>query len=446
MILQHWRDAAGIRRRHQKSSRRVAIAPEIDRKSSGSMGDPDLRFFAEACHRKIGLRFCVAGEAHQSKSSGANRRTHDTAHLFGTEDQMKTWLTRCMFALLIAIGAPTGTAWANDDSDGDRNAAKQFATLPEGVRFPEGITANPATREIYVGTFDFGPNSNKLLRFAPNGHLLAQRDFGATPLLGLAFAAGKVYIANFGASKIQRIAAAFSAGMPVEDVAMLPSIGAPLPRDEGNPDGTADTITFRSKGVPAPNGLVFDKQGNLYVSDSFQGAIFRITDAINCAKPCAAEPITHDPLLATAGFPPFGANGLALSSDQSTLFIANTGDDRVLKMTLPSGPISVFAESINGADGLAFDSRGRLWVAANQNDEVVALNEKGRVIARLGEFEGIRHDGSPDGLLFPASIVIVGDDMFVTNLALPLTGMVGDEPEEDVTRWTVSRIKVPRRP
>jgi hypothetical protein len=35
--------------------------------------------------------------------------------------------------------------------------------------------------------------------------------------------------------------------------------------------------------------------------------------------------------------------------------------------------------------------------------------------------------------------------MFVTNLALPLTGNVGDEPEEAVTRFTVSRIKVPNR-
>jgi len=39
--------------------------------------------------------------------------------------------------------------------------------------------------------------------------------------------------------------------------------------------------------------------------------------------------------------------------------------------------------------------------------------------------------------------VIVGDEMFVTNLAIALTPAVGDEPEEDVTRWTVSRIKLP---
>lgn len=41
-------------------------------------------------------------------------------------------------------------------------------------------------------------------------------------------------------------------------------------------------------------------------------------------------------------------------------------------------------------------------------------------------------------------MVIVDGWMYVTNLALPLTPAVGDEPEEDVTRWNVVRFRVPR--
>jgi hypothetical protein len=104
--------------------------------------------------------------------------------------------------------------------------------------------------------------------------------------------------------------------------------------------------------------------------------------------------------------------------------------------------VSVFAESINGADGIAFDDRGILWVAANQADEIVGLDERGRVVANIGEFEKIGADGAPDGLLFPASIVLIGREMYITNLALPLTGATGDEPEEDVLRWTVSRLRL----
>jgi DNA-binding beta-propeller fold protein YncE len=126
------------------------------------------------------------------------------------------------------------------------------------------------------------------------------------------------------------------------------------------------------------------------------------------------------------------------------LFVANTGDDRVLALDMATKNVTVFSESLNGADGLVFDKRsGLLWVCANQADEVVALNANGRVVAVLGEFRGINSDGTPNGLLFPASPVIVGDEIFVTNLAIALTPAVGDEPEEDVKLWTVSKLRLP---
>ncbi len=369
---------------------------------------------------------------------------------------MKSIRKACLALLLVAVAGGTGTAIADDDSRRlfiDRDV-DTFAVLPEGVKFPEGITANPWSGDIYVGTFEGGAQ-NKLLRFDRRGRLEATRNFGITPLLGLEFDGKnrKVYIANVGnfvnlPSKIQRISANFNGGTAIEDVAEIPLVNAPDFRTVGNPDGSSDQIYFGT-GARVPNAMVLNKDGNLlYVSDSFQGAIFSISNPATC-DPCNIEMINHDPLLATAGFPPFGANGLALSHDEKTLFIANTGDDRVLKLDLTVPPltpnsVSVFAESINGADGLAIDKRGRVWVAANQADEVVALNEKGKIVAKLGEFRGIRGNGTPDGLLFPASLVIVDDEIFVANLALALTPTAGDEPEEDVTRWTISRLKMPR--
>jgi hypothetical protein len=361
-----------------------------------------------------------------------------------TEEIMKKLLLAAVAAGAISSGI--GITQAAEQLVLDRNAAILFATLPDGVRYPEGMTADPGTGDIFVATFDNGPNANKLMRFSKNGHLSAIRDFGGTPLLGLDFdaARGKVYILNFGASKVQRIAANFDATTAIEDVATLPSIGAPGPRTVGNPDGSSDTIIFGSVGFPAANAMTFARNGSLYVSDSFQGAIFRIDNVATCSKPCVVATVAHDPLLATAGFPPFGANGLALNSDETTLFIANTGDNRILKMDLATKVITVFTESVHGADGITFDDSGRLWVAANQGDQVVALNENGRVIAKLGEFQGINRDGTPNGLLFPASPVIVDDWIYVTNLALPLTGSPA-EWETDVTRWTVSRMKLPKR-
>jgi len=374
---------------------------------------------------------------------------------------MKRFLSGMFSLLFVTLWG--GAAWADKDRDrdgiSDRDAAELFVTLPHGVRYPEGITANPKDGDIYVSTFDAPSDANpdphnKLLRYNRYGRLEAVRDFGHDPLLGLAFDRDheQVYIATVGdfsgtGSRIQRIAANFNSGTVPEFVADIPSVGPPDDRTVENPDTSEDTIEFGAF-ARVPNALAFDRHGHLYISDSFQGAIFAIDNLDECGeapKPaCNVQTLVHDPLLATAGFPPFGANGLAFNAGDSVLFVANTGDDRVLMVDMSTKKVSVFAESINGADGVAFDRHGLLWVCANQNDEVVALNQNGRVVHRLGDFEGIRHDGSPKGLLFPASPVIVGDEMFVTNLALPLTPTAGDEPEEDVTRFTVSRIKLPR--
>jgi DNA-binding beta-propeller fold protein YncE len=353
--------------------------------------------------------------------------------------------------LLFSASLATSSAFAWDQDNGpvtdkvyiDRNV-DTFAVLPAGVLNPEGITANPANGDIYVSTFTA---PFKLLRYNRHGKLLAQLDF-AQPLLGLEFRNHKVYICNVGnfvgaQSKIQRVNADLSG---LEDVAVIPQIGSPTPPnfEVANPDGSTDVISFGDN-ISVPNALVFDSKGTLYVSDSFQGAVFKIANATGCnVATCKVDTLSHDGLLATVGFPPFGANGLAFNAKETVLYVANTGDDRVISLDPQTGAATVFTESLNGADGLVFDKRsGLLWVCTNQADEVVALNENGRVVAKLGEFRGINRDGTPNGLLFPASPVIIGDDMFVTNLAIALTPAVGDEPEEDVKLWTVSRLELP---
>lgn len=360
------------------------------------------------------------------------------AWLFITEENtMKSFLLALVAAMGFAASHPAAAA---GDFGPFYEAANTWTLLPEGIRYPEGIAANPDTGDIFVGTFDFGPNANKLLRIDRHGNTTAQKDFGGAPLLGLGFSGGKVYVLNFGAGSVQRIDANFTDTTPVETIATLPSIGAPANRTTGNPDTSSDTLMFGSTGKAAPNALVFDHSGNMYVSDSFQGAIFRIANATTCATPCAITLVSHDPLLATAGFPPFGANGLALNAAETVLYIANTGDNAVLQMDLATNAITPFASSIHGADGLLFDGT-LLWVAANQGDWVLGLDSNGRQAVKVGFFEGIHRNGSPRGLLFPASMVIVGHFMYVTNLALPLTGGA-DEPEKDVTRWNIARFRV----
>jgi len=323
-----------------------------------------------------------------------------------------------LFAVF-ALGAATPAA--ADDSDG----VHRFATLPKpGPGFPEGIAADRRGR-IFVATFDF-TTTNVIYIFDRHGRVDETISLpGAVPL-GLEFDRdGNLWVANFGGGNILKLTPPFNSGSVAQT---FPITGCPGP----------------SLGECGLNSITFDSAGLLYVSDSFGGRIFTLNTSTAASALYVADELLK-PAPAPHGFPGFGANGLAFDAKGQFLYVANTADDRILKVSvaLPR-TVTPFAESINGADGIAFDSKGRLWVAANQADEVVALNSKGRIVERVGSFQGVGRDGAAKGLLFPASIVISRGEIYVTNLALPLTAdRIGDEPEEDVNTYTVSRFRIP---
>jgi hypothetical protein len=53
---------------------------------------------------------------------------------------------------------------------------------------------------------------------------------------------------------------------------------------------------------------------------------------------------------------------------------------------------------------LIIDDDDNIWVAANQADEIVVVDPSGRMIAKLGDFDGVDWHGEPLGLLFPANL------------------------------------------
>ncbi|WP_425259264.1 hypothetical protein ACPOLB_00235 [Rubrivivax sp. RP6-9] len=357
-------------------------------------------------------------------------------------------MNKLSFFLCVLLAVSARAEKAAAPSEPIKLSVERFVVLPHDTRHPEGLASNPANGDIYVGTFDAreppAVRNNQILRYSSSGRLLARYSFGAQPLTGLAFANGKLFVLNFGASKLQRLDAAFTSDSPLEDVASFGALtpSSTAPRSVANPDGSADQVAFGSSGFAAINGMVFDDANNLYISDSFQGAIHRVDNATRCS-PCAVRVISRDPKLATANHLPFGANGLAFGKTPDTLYITNAGDSRLLKLNLQSGQVSVLSESLPGADGLLFHD-GLLWVAANQADVVLGVDEHGLIRVRAGEFLGVSPDGTPRGLLFPASTAVSDTWMVVTNLALPLTPTAGDEWEERVTRWTLSRFRIPR--
>ena len=92
-----------------------------------------------------------------------------------------------------------------------------------------------------------------------------------------------------------------------------------------------------------PNALTFDQRGNLYVTDSFGGAVWRFASgrAGRLHARHAGQPWARHQLLAPApddpfGFPLPGANGIAFAPP-NRLYVANTEKGLVAEVPINVG-------------------------------------------------------------------------------------------------------------
>jgi sugar lactone lactonase YvrE len=133
-----------------------------------------------------------------------------------------------------------------------------------------------------------------------------------------------------------------------------------------------------------PNDLAFDDDGNLYVTDPFLGQVWKIlpngTPSVWLFDPLllgnAAAPVLV--------FHAVGVDGIAFDKHKRNLYLGNLDFGRILRVRFQAGapgPISVFASDplLEGADGLAFDRTGNLFVAVNAHDRLVSLNHHGDI-------------------------------------------------------------------
>lgn len=144
---------------------------------------------------------------------------------------------------------------------------------------------------------------------------------------------------------------------------------------------------YEGKAFQRPNDLVIDKSGGIYFTDSGVAPKGENTEpahpAVYYLKPNGKiKQIINDVER---------PNGIQLSRDEKTLYVANTAGEYVLAYSILGdgklGPKKDFAKleglqktetggNSSGADGLAIDATGRLYVASNLGIQVFDVNGK----------------------------------------------------------------------
>jgi sugar lactone lactonase YvrE len=216
-------------------------------------------------------------------------------------------------------------------------------------QLPEGLTTDNRGN-FYVS---FVAPLSQVMKITPDGSekVVADLGFGGLGPLGLATdASGRVYVC----------ASTFD------------------PNTRGiyrlSADGTATRLPGTGS-ILFPNGLAFDRQGNLYVADSIGGAVWKIPRG-GSAELWAQSPLLEGTGVLNLGFP-IGANGIAILGH--ALIVTNTEKGQLVRIPVRSdgtaGDPRVLLKdpALFGADGLAIDAFGGIDVAVIVQSTIVQV-------------------------------------------------------------------------
>jgi hypothetical protein len=198
--------------------------------------------------------------------------------------------------------------------------------LPGQDFFPEGISLDPVTNDLFVGSIFQGElvsiadGASTTLRFADN---VLQRGAVGTRVdanLGLLW----VCDSNFG----QGIAGGAVVGLDIDD--------------------GAEVVRHELPGGSFCNDIVIEADGDLLVAESFVGQIFRI-DANETLIDDSAQVFLQTVELAPPAAGQFGANGLTIIDN--VLFVANTGAGTLARFDLNAADIAGSVQTVVLSEG-----------------------------------------------------------------------------------------------
>ena len=240
------------------------------------------------------------------------------------------------------------------------------ADAAEAPPIPENITPYPVVANIdFAEGPIFDPKGNLYFvnymhngtigRFTPEGEVTVWCETGGQANGLKVDAEGYVIAADYGGKRILRI----------------------------HPNGKdTEVLTDNYEGKPylGPNDVCLDLAGNIYFTDPTGssvenpiGSVYRI-----------ATDRTVTQLDTGLAFP----NGLAVNPEQTKLFVAESGPNRLLVYDLQEDGTATNKQVViqfdtPTLDGIMFDEFGRLWIARWTNKTVDVVTQNGKLLASI---------------------------------------------------------------
>lgn len=144
--------------------------------------------------------------------------------------------------------------------------------------------------------------------------------------------------------------------------------------------------------IAFPNGVTLDKKGNVYVTDTVLGAVWRVPATGGTAELWYQSSLLEGSGIFGFGFP-LGANGIAYR--QGAIVVGNTEGARLVRIEIePDGSAGagvVLAEGLPllAVDGIAFDVHGNVWAAVIAQSTIVRVSPGGAVTTMATAADGL---------------------------------------------------------
>lgn len=193
-------------------------------------------------------------------------------------------------------------------------------------------------------------------------------------------------------------------------------------RHTGSSQGTYADGTGSSAGFDRPNQIAIDKEGNLFVSDLGNHMIRKVTpEGVVTTFAGSGSTGFADGVGTSASF--WYPRGLAFDS-KGNLYVADGGTNRIRVIT-PEGTVSTFAGSDNSGSedgngtnasfnspvGLAMDDTDHLYVSDHNNRLIRKITPEGVVSTYAGSGEYVSEDGSGTEASFRSPRALALDDV-----------------------------------